>query len=285
MKTLLASTPALRRAHAVFRLACAAVLLAVSGCTTVEGVTTTALAGRAVEHVVTGQGRPTVVFENGLGGQLQWWGKVLPEVARETTVFGHNRAGTGDSAAAPPPRDGAHIVEELRQTLRAAGLAPPYVLVGSSLGGLYVQLYARRHPEEVAGLVLVDSTHPLQLHGAGALENWPAWLRVMLDSTASPATQQELDALDATGQQVLALPPYTAGPVVVLSAAQPMRETSTPLARDSNAKRADIVRLYPGAQQVWVDSGHVIQLEKPEAVVAAVREVLARVRGGSAPAR
>ncbi|GAB4206340.1 MAG: alpha/beta hydrolase [Tibeticola sp.] len=285
MKSVVPFTPAPRRAHTVARLACAAVLLAVSGCATIEGVTTATLAGRTVEHVVKGQGQPAVVLENGLGGRLQWWNKVLPEVARETTVFAYNRAGTGDSESAAPPRDGAHIVEELRHTLRAAGLAPPYVLVGSSLGGLYVQLYARRHPEEVAGLVLVDSTHPLQLHGAGALENWPAWLRVMLDSTASPATQQELDALDATGKQVLALPPYTAGPVVVLSAAKPMRETSTPLARDSNAKRADIVRLYPGAQQVWVDSGHVIQLEKPEAVVAAVHDVLARLRGGSTPAR
>lgn len=285
MKTPFASIPGPGRAQRAFRLACAAALLAVSGCTTVEGVSTRALAGRAVEHVVSGQGRPAVVFENGLGGRLQWWGKVLPEVARETTVFAYNRAGTGDSEAAPPPRDGAHIVEELRHILRAAGLTPPYVLVGSSLGGLYMQLYARAHPEEVAALVLVDSTHPLQLHGAGAPENWPAWLRVMLDSTASPATHQELEALDATGQQVLALPPYTAGPVVVLSAAQPMRETSTPLARDSNAKRADIVRLYPGAQQVWVDSGHVIQLEKPEAVVAAVRDVLARWRGGSMPVR
>jgi pimeloyl-ACP methyl ester carboxylesterase len=285
MKTFVPSTPAPRRARWLFRWVCATALVAAGGCATVEGVNTTSLAGRTVEHVVTGQGQPEVVFENGLGGRLQWWSKVLPEVARETTVFAYNRAGTGDSEAAAPPRDGAHIVEELRQSLRAAGLTPPYVLVGSSLGGLYVQLYARRHPEEVAGLVLVDSTHPLQLHGAGALENWPAWLRVMLDSTASAATQQELDALNATGQQVLALPPYTAGPVVVLSAAQPMRETSSPLARDSNAKRADIVRLYPGAQQVWVDSGHVIQLEKPEAVVAAVRDVLARVRGSSVPAR
>ncbi|WP_420846621.1 alpha/beta fold hydrolase [Methylocystis parvus] len=113
------------------------------------------------------------MFENGLGGRLEWWSKILPDIATETTVFAYNRPGIGASAPATTPRDGVTIVEELRATLRAKGIAPPYVLVGHSIGGLYVQLYARRHSDEVAGLVLVDSTHPEQLSGAGARKKWP----------------------------------------------------------------------------------------------------------------
>lgn len=247
--------------------------LALSGCASISGVTTSSLDGRNVEHVVAGHGAPAVVFENGLGGRLQWWAKVLPVVARDTTVFAYNRAGTGTSTEASGPRDGNAITEELRRNLRDKGIAPPYVLVGHSLGGLYMQLYARRYPQDVAGLVLVDSTHPEQLKGAGAKDNWPAWMKLMFDVSLSSAASKELAAIPATGVVMLALPPVTGKPVVVLSAQQPMSETSE-LARDANAKRIEIVHLHPGAKQVWVDSGHAIPLEKPDAVIAAIHEVL-----------
>lgn len=226
---------------------------------------------------MAGHGTPAVVFENGLGGRLQWWAKVIPAVAQKTTVFAYNRAGTGTSTEASTPRDGDAITEELRRNLRDKGIAPPYVLVGHSLGGLYMQLYARRYPQEVAGLVLVDSTHPEQLEGAGAKDNWPTWLKLMFDVSLSSAASKELEALAATGAAMLALPPLIGKPVVVLSAQQPMSETSE-LARDANAKRSDIVHLHPGAKQVWVDSGHAIPLEKPDAVIAAIHEVLHSVR-------
>lgn len=264
--------------HADRRLMAAfCLLLALSGCASVSGVTTSSLDGRKVEHVVAGVGTPVVVFENGLGGRLQWWAEVLPTIARETTVFAYNRAGTGSSTEASTPRDGDAITEELRRNLRDIGMAPPYVLVGHSLGGLYMQLYARRYPQEVAGLVLVDSTHPEQLNGAGAKDNWPTWMKLMFDFSLSSAASRELEALPATGAAVLALPPFTGKPVVVLSAQKPMNETSA-LARDANAKRSDIVRLHPGAKQVWVDSGHAIPLEKPDAVIAAIREVLLSIQ-------
>lgn len=251
--------------------------LVLSGCASISGVTTSSLDGRKVEHVVAGHGAPAVVFENGLGGRLQWWAEVLPTIAQETTVFAYNRAGTGTSTEASTPRDGETIIDELRRNLRDKGIAPPYILVGHSLGGLYMQLYARRYPQEVAGLVLVDSTHPEQLKGAGAKDNWPTWIKLLFDVLLSDAGSKELEALPATGAAMLALPPLTGKPVVVLSAQKPMSEMSE-LARDSNAKRIDILRLHPGAKQVWVDSGHVIPLEKPDAVIAAIHEVLVSVQ-------
>lgn len=261
--------------HKHCRLAVAFYLfLVLNGCASISGVTTSSLDGRNVEHFVAGHGAPAVVFENGLGGRLQWWAKVLPVVTQETTVFAYNRAGTGASAEVSGPRDGDTIIEELRRSLSCKDIAPPYVLVGHSLGGLYMQLYARRYPQEVAALVLVDSTHPEQLKGAGAQENWPTWVKLMFDVSLSSAASKELEALSATGAAMLALPPLTGKPVVVLSARKPMSETSE-LARDANAKRSEIVHLHPGAKQVWVDSVHAIPLEKPEAVIATIHEVLA----------
>jgi pimeloyl-ACP methyl ester carboxylesterase len=80
-----------------------------------------------------------------------------------------------------------------------------------------------------------------------------------------------------TGEALLALPPFTGKPVMVLSAAAPIGDDSE-LARDALAKRKDIARLNPGSRQIWVDSGHAIPLEKPEAVIAAIRELLQLAR-------
>jgi pimeloyl-ACP methyl ester carboxylesterase len=259
----------------------AAVLLAasvcLSACATIEGVNTSVIAQKRVEYVIAGRGTPAVVLENGLSGRLESWAKVFPEVAKETQVFAYNRPGTGASDKVATPRDGDHIVEELRQNLRETGIAPPYVLVGHSLGGLYMQLYARRYPHEVAGLILVDSTHPEQFKGVNAPENWPAWANIALKAISSETEKKEFGAISATGASLLALPPLNGKPVIVLSAKEPMDETSE-LARDVNAKRVDIARLNPGAKQVWVDSGHDIPAEKPEAVIAAIHEVLTIAR-------
>lgn len=256
------------------------VSLLLGGCSTVPGATTGSVNGQAVEYVVAREGAPVVVFENGLGGTLDWWAKVWPEVARDTSALAYNRAGYGKSAATTEARDGTHIVQELRALLKAQGLQPPYVLVGHSLGGLYMQLYARQHPGEVAALVLVDSTHPEQLKGAGNPDTWPTWLKLTFGLLTSDTAKLELDALDRTGQLVLGLPVDPAVPVWVLSALKPMQASSV-LADDANRKRADLARLYPGSQQVWVDSEHGIPLEKPDAVVKAVRAAVGRARGTS----
>lgn len=247
--------------------------LVLSGCATVPGTTTDTVGGRQVEFVLAGQGAPVVVFENGLGATLDWWSKVWPDAMAESRSLAYHRAGYGHSDASAQPRDGAHVVEELRALLQARNLPPPYVLVGHSLGGLYMQLFARKHPSEVAALVLVDSTHPDQVKGAGNPENWPTWLKVVFRATSSDTAKQELAALDATGNQVSNLPVDPSVPVWVLSA---LHATGAPsaLADDADRKRADIAHLYPGSTQVWVDSGHGIPLEKPEAVVGAVREAV-----------
>jgi pimeloyl-ACP methyl ester carboxylesterase len=251
--------------------------LVLGACTTLPGATTTPVDGRAVESVVAGQGTPVVVFENGLGGTLDGWAKVWPDAASETTSLAYNRAGYGNSEAAAAPRDGTQAVAELRALLKARKLAPPYVLVGHSLGGLYMQLFARQYPQDVAALVLVDTTHPEQLKGAGDPENWPAWLKMTFGLLTTDTAKQEFSALDQTGQAVLSLPVDPAVQVYVLSALQPMKASSA-LADDANLKRADIANLYPGSKQVWVDSGHVIPLEKPEAVVKAIREAVRMAR-------
>lgn len=252
-------------------------------CAGLPGTKTQRVGDRQLELVAHAASGPVVVFENGLGARMEWWGKVLPALASDTAYFAYNRPGSGGSTPAATPRDGSHVVQELRAALRAEGLPAPYVLVGHSLGGLYMQLFARQHPQEVAALVLVDSTHPKQLDGAGAMDQQSFWVRGLVGALVTGTAKEELDLLPQTGEQVLGLPTLSGKPVFVLSAAEPMKETSD-LARYANELRVDIARLYPGARQTWVDSGHAIPLEKPEAVVSAIRAALAAARA-AAPLR
>jgi pimeloyl-ACP methyl ester carboxylesterase len=244
-----------------------------TGCASLPGAVTERVDGRQVEYVLSKNGPDVVVFENGLGGTLHYWAKVYPEISGNCSAFAYNRPGYGKSDKTETPRDGQHVVDELRGLLKSKGLNPPYVLVGHSLGGLYMQMYARRYPDEVRALVLVDSTHPSQLKGKGAPENWPSWFKAVMHLTLSEDGEEEFDAINSTGEQVLNLPAFTGKPVIVLSASQPLQSKSE-LADDSNEKRKDIARLYPGSTQVWVDSGHVIPLEKPESVLDALRAIV-----------
>ena len=103
-----------------------------------------------------GQGGPPVIFDAALGGSSLSWSLVQPAVARVTQACSYDRAGFGWSDAGPLPRTAGRIAEELHELLRAAALMPPYVLVGHSYGGLVMRLYASRHPDDVAGLVLIE---------------------------------------------------------------------------------------------------------------------------------
>ncbi|AMK76352.1 MULTISPECIES: alpha/beta fold hydrolase [Methylomonas] len=247
--------------------------LLLTGCATLPNMSTEQIDNRQIEYALSRHGKDTVVFENGLGGKLNWWAEVFPEIAKDTTAFAYNRPGYGNSEPVATPRDGAHIVDELRELLRSKGLKPPYVLVGHSLGGLYIQHFARRYPDQVRALVLVDSTHPAQLKDKGSPENWPAWLRLFFKIATSDVEKQEFSAIDATGETIMGLPTFSGKPVLVLSASESLEEESE-LAVDANEKRKDLARLYPGSKLIWADSGHGIPLEQPEAVIAAIREAM-----------
>ncbi|MGV3582100.1 MAG: alpha/beta fold hydrolase [Methylophilus sp.] len=249
-------------------------MVLLSGCASLPNSTMEKINSRNVEFALTQHNTVPVVFENGLGGRMEGWKKVLSEISKDTTTFAYNRPGYGESDSVSTPRDGSHVVDELRSMLLSKGLTPPYILVGHSLGGLYMQLFARRYPDEVSALILVDSTHPKQLDGNGAIEKQSFLVRGLVRALVTGTAKEEFNLLSQTGEQVLSLPTLQDKPIFVLSASEPMQEKSK-LADDANEKRKDIARLYPNAKQIWVDSGHVIPLEKPESIISVIRQALA----------
>ena len=116
--------------------------------------------GHGLHLSCTGSGSPTVVLEPGGGGMSSSLGWIAPAVARDTRVCVYDRAGRGWSEPADKAQDGTQIATDLHALLQRGNVPGPYVLAGHSFGGLYVLTFAARYPDEVAGMVLVDSTAP-----------------------------------------------------------------------------------------------------------------------------
>jgi alpha/beta hydrolase fold len=110
----------------------------------------------------TGQGLPTVVFDSGLSDDSITWYKVQPEIAKVTRSCSYDRAGLGWSDPSPLPRTSRVVAEELHRLLKTAKIEGPFILVGHSLGGLNIRMFAALYPGDTAGVVLVDSAYPDQ---------------------------------------------------------------------------------------------------------------------------
>ena len=112
--------------------------------------------GHKLRLQVAGTGTSTVVLDSGLGGGIRDWKSVFPEIARFARVVSYDRAGVGQSESGPEPRSQTRLATELHTLLHRANIAPPYVLVGHSLGGTNIRAFAHLFKDEVAGLVFVD---------------------------------------------------------------------------------------------------------------------------------
>jgi pimeloyl-ACP methyl ester carboxylesterase len=228
--------------------------------------TRVAVDGHAIRMLVTGSGVATVVFENGCCGPLETWGKVQPEVSRFARTVTYDRAGVGLSEHGPLPRDGRRIAAELRRALRAAGIAPPYILVGHSLGGPYIRIFAGMYPDDVAGLVLVDPTADNERVGEAA------------------AGLPELQSLRATLDQARASRVPAGIPVLLIDAVSPL---DVPFATEAirtlrRSYRAELeaeslehrkwLDTIPGSRLIVTRrSGHNVPVEQPELVVDCIR--------------
>lgn len=225
--------------------------------------------GRDVEVVEAGAGDVTVVFESGLGDDWTPWDKVASEVAERTQVFAYSRPGYGDSDPSPEPRNATRIVEDLRTLLAARGFEPPYVLVGHSFGGTYMELFAKTYPEEVIGLVLVDSRHrdfTTTCEGAG------------LEGCSIPASavdslpqeqRAEFEAFASTSDEIHAAGEFDSYPVRVLTSTMhsfgPKVET---LWKSMHGSLAD--EAADGEQIVFRRAGHYLQLKRAHQVAQVI---------------
>lgn len=262
-------------------------LVALIGCSTLTAIPDKRLNevdGHPLEYATAGAGRPVIVFISGGGpAEMDIWGKIYQDAQTLSAVFAYNRFGDGHSASVDEPQTGARIVTALRELLRISGLTPPYVLVGHSLGGLYANLFARLHPEEVSGVALVDSTHPDQaaiLRGEyqGAIARALNSVILRVYAAINPTKYSEIAAFDDTVAEYHKAGPFPDIPLIVITAGQ--RPSLSPeVIRLINAHQQSLATLSPQGRQIIAErSGHMVQKDQPEIIIQAIHEVVDKIR-------
>ena len=266
-------------------------------------------------HCTGEEGRaPTVVMDIGSGGIGMDWQRVQPGVAKFARVCSYDRAGTGWSDQGPQPRTSQQIVKELHTLLGNAGVEGPYVLVGHSFGGVNMQLYASRYPDEVAGMVLVDSAIADKdfLRAMEPSFPSPVWLKFLAtigvtrlpytlggvtDERAAISTHAKdnyelanyISSMGKSYEEVRAAPMSLEDkPLIVLSAGsrgkmfpQFSQKGSDRFNEAWTESQADLTQASQNSKQIIAkESGHNIQYDDPELVIDAIRQVMEAVRNG-----
>jgi pimeloyl-ACP methyl ester carboxylesterase len=238
-----------------------------SACTTMRHADRQQLDDTQIGYAALGEGPLTIVLEAGLGDGMASWDGIINDLSEISRVFAYSRPGYAPSSDTDRPRTPRQIVDDLRQLLQLTGNSPPYVLVGHSLGGLYVLDFVERYPDEVAGVVLVDSRHPMMTQ---------ACLRRALSGCTLPRLLQLSlpgQALDEYEASQAARPPVTMGdiPLAVVSRT-PQR------GMESAAWRALWSEMQLGLSELSTRSrhlvatraGHYVHKDEPELVVEGV---------------
>jgi pimeloyl-ACP methyl ester carboxylesterase len=254
-----------------------ATALAIASSVSAAAVATPVVAADPPHHQlhIVGTGARTVILEAGLGDTLAVWKDVQPKIAAHCTrTVSYTRAGYVGSDPANGPRDSATIVKELREELERRNIRPPYVLVGHSLGGLYMQYFARNFPAEVTGLLLIDSTHWDQHLMMDAQAGLPHFGQREVTLFMPLIMRQELKDSVVAGEQVHDSPaPEDVRTIVLSSTLAPRRSTPESLARAAQLQ-GEIALDFPASRHVFVTGAtHYIQKDKPEVVINAAREL------------
>ncbi|MBI3154788.1 MAG: alpha/beta hydrolase [Burkholderiales bacterium] len=249
------------------------------------GCATRAPAASGIERRVLGTGHPLVVFQSGLGDGMSVWSAVQSALPGTIASVAFSRPGYGRSAWAEGGRSPCAVARLTRDFLRRAGLEPPYLLVGHSLGGLYQYAFARLFSNEVAGLVLLDPTHPQQW---GALQREaPALAAVVKAARAtsfSTAMRREFDDQSLCGDELEALRTHAPAPapaVRLLLRDRFVGLEAGAFERLAHRLEADWARRLGGAEPIRVPgSGHHLQRDRPHAVSDAIVALVAAARSG-----
>lgn len=253
-----------------------ATLAILSGCASVNTTGHVPANGKPIAYSWEGNKQPpTIVLQSGLGDGKAEWEKLKHLLKTDVSVFAYDRPGYGDSPTTSTPRDPCSIAREQHQVLSDAGVKPPYLLVGHSLGGLYAYTYAKLYPNEVAGMVLLDPTHPQHLERLQAeapeLAATLNALTVMFTPTMKREFAAQTHCLDT-------LPTNSLQPVPVrllFSTETDVLAQSAAFDTLRQALASDWQRLTNATDvQNVPESGHYIQKDRPDVVLQTINSLL-----------
>ena len=223
---------------------------------------------------------PTVVMDAGGYDSSETWSKVQPEIAKFARVCVYDRAGLGKSERQPNPSyPSLEVVKDLHTLLVNAHIVPPLVLVGHSFGGMNVRLYASQFPQEVVGMVLVDSVHEDEM------DRWVAMMPLEVKRQLTDADKAQLARLAVSEGQLRAAHWHSNIPLVVLThgVVSPGDYGVPSMSAKGEALRLEmqeaLARLSSRSRHIIAEkSGHYIQRDQPQLVIDSVRHVVETTR-------
>jgi pimeloyl-ACP methyl ester carboxylesterase len=234
-----------------------------------------------LQYNISGNGKPNIVLINGGSGPIEGWMKIIQKISESSSVFSYNRFGVTGSDKPKEPQDGVTIVRTLREALTIAEFEPPFILVGHSLGGLYANLYARLYPNEVAGIVFLESSHPRDLslnEYQGRTVKAINKVFTMFDSLSSHKQFNEVNFVKETVNQIHQLDAFPEIPVYVITGGQENRMMPEEVRKKRLENQLELLSLSRNSKHIVAEkSGHFPQLSEPTVVIDTIRDCVKQI--------
>lgn len=214
--------------------------------------------------------KPSIIMDAGYGDHSKTWDPVIEELSTLSRVFTYDRAGLGKSERSTSPRTSREMVKELKELLTEANIAPPYILVGHSFGGGNMRMYATEYPDEVCGLVLVDSTpedYRERFLPAMPEDFQEAYHKQFVREGNYDEFMESLQQLKDTRRRLDV-------PLIVLSAGKKAHYSAESQALWNDLQRELLEISSRGELVIAENSAHYIQRDEPDVIVDAVRRLI-----------
>ncbi|MGW9686468.1 alpha/beta fold hydrolase [Flagellimonas sp. 2504JD1-5] len=245
-------------------------------CTATKSVIQKTVDSSGVEYTLLGNGSPTLVFETGMGPSIETWDKILDSLSKHTKVYAYNRPGYGKSSLENPPLSVSDVARSLHDNLVQQNIEPPYVLVGHSAGGLYVNMFARLYPDETIGAVFIDASHPQQFEYFRTDQKFLYNMLIM--STRKGTRKYEYDIVTTALDEFKNVPEFPNIPIAVLTAGKSSPIENKELRKKWLEFQEELSSLSDNSShQVVAGSGHYIHRNEPNRVIDEILRIAGKL--------
>ncbi|MEI5907644.1 alpha/beta hydrolase [Bacillus spongiae] len=226
------------------------------------------------EYIDKSNNNLTIVFDSGFGWELGNWQPIREDVSKFANMFMYDRANVGKSEDTIQNKHSEQNIVNLRNLLQKVEIKPPYILVGHSYGGVNVRLYANTYPEEVAGVILIDSCHEDQNK-----KMVPLWTKELQEDYYSGFQfESSLSEFEESLKQVRTVKSLGNIPLTVVTGGTQPHHTPEAWAYWMTFQK-DLAKLSSNSKHIIVDdAGHAVHVDNPKAVTKVIKEMVDEVK-------